>query len=115
MIGMRIIISEKKNPNPMDNKNENKNENNLTTSSSSDSTSGSSSKADEEAAVWRVYSIVCSSLSGSGSGGSRGSSEWIEDKTRFKDYVTQPKPSGYVRVCVLCDRVLAGGGGAMCF
>ena len=102
MIGMRIIISEKKIPTP------NPNQNNLTTSSSSDSSSGSSSKADEEAAVWRVYSIVCSSLSGSGSGG-RGSSEWTEDKTRFKDYVTQPKPSGYVRlsVCVCLSACLS--------
>ena len=56
----------------------------------STSSTSSSDKEDEEAAVWRVYSIVCSSLSS----GSRSSCEWIEDKTRFKDYVTKPKPSG---------------------
>ena len=93
---MRIIISEKgeASSNP------------LTGSHSSDSSSSSSSSSnsagggncagsgndDEEAAVWRVYSIVCSALSSSASAG--GSAEWVEDKSRFKDYVTAPKPSG---------------------
>lgn len=90
---MRIIISEKGevSTNP------------LTGSHSSDSSSSSSSAGgnqstgsgndDEEAAVWRVYSIVCSALSSSASAG--GSAEWVEDKSRFKDYVTAPKPSGW--------------------
>lgn len=91
---MRIIISEKGevSSNP------------LTGSHPSDSSSSSSSNSaggdnsvgsgndDEEAAVWRVYSIVCSALSSSASAG--GSAEWVEDKSRFKDYVTAPKPSG---------------------
>ena len=54
-------------------------------------------KNSEEAAVWRVYSIVCSSLTSgakeTGTGGV-GGSDWVEDKSRFKDYVTAPKPSG---------------------
>lgn len=60
---------------------------------SSSKTGLGSGKDDEEAAVWRVYSIVCSALSSSASAG--GSAEWIEDKSRFKDYITAPKPSGY--------------------
>ena len=60
---------------------------------SSSKTGSGSGKDDEEAAVWRVYSIVCSALSSSASAG--GSAEWIEDKSRFKDYITAPKPSGY--------------------
>ena len=63
------------------------------TSTNTGSTGSGSGKDDEEAAVWRVYSIVCSALSSSASAG--GSAEWIEDKSRFKDYITAPKPSGY--------------------
>ena len=37
----------------------------------------------EEAAVWRVYEIL-TTIPG-----------WREDKRRFKDYVSEPKPSGY--------------------
>ena len=88
---MRIIISEKKNL-PVDGVAADESETASSSSSSSASTASSSTygKDDEEAAVWRVYSIVCSSLNqGSGS-----SCEWMEDKTRFKDYVTAPKPSG---------------------
>ena len=88
---MRIIISEKKNL-PVDGVVADESETASSSSSSSASTASSSTygKDDEEAAVWRVYSIVCSSLNqGSGS-----SCEWMEDKTRFKDYVTAPKPSG---------------------
>ena len=99
--GMRIIISEKKNPIPSTADKDEDSVSNLDkirnaeispSSSSPSSPSSSDGKANEEAAVWRVYSIVCSSLSA----GSRSSSEWMEDKTRFKDYVTKPKPSGYV-------------------
>ena len=103
--GMRIIISEKKNPIPSTADKDEDSVSNLdkirnaeispsssSSSSSPSSPSSSDGKANEEAAVWRVYSIVCSSLSA----GSRSSSEWMEDKTRFKDYVTKPKPSGYV-------------------
>ena len=110
-IGMRIIISEKKPMAPvsfdvhgdinnlntesgrMSGMNEQAGDSNSKTSIPFVSTSSTSSsgKEDEEAAVWRVYSIVCSSLSS----GSRSSCEWIEDKTRFKDYVTKPKPSGW--------------------
>ena len=97
---MRIIISEKKNPIPSTADKDEDSVSNLdkirnaeiSPSSPSTSSSPSDGKANEEAAVWRVYSIVCSSLSA----GSRSSSEWMEDKTRFKDYVTKPKPSGYV-------------------
>jgi hypothetical protein len=86
-VGMRIIISEKKNL-PVDGLAADKSE--PATSPPSSSSSSSYGKDDEEAAVWRVYSIVCGSLNqGSGS-----SCEWVEDKTRFKDYVTAPKLSG---------------------
>ena len=68
--------------------------NNGSNSSGRGEVSNGSVKDDEEAAVWRVYSIVCSALSSSASAG--GSAEWVEDKSRFKDYVTAPKPSGYV-------------------
>jgi hypothetical protein len=82
---MRIIISEKKNL-PVDGLTAD----DPSASSAPSSSSSSYGKDDEEAAVWRVYSIVCSSLNqGSGS-----SCEWMEDKTRFKDYVTAPKLSG---------------------
>ena len=109
--GMRIIISEKKPVAPtsvhvdgditsskIENGNISETERQATDSSGttsipyvSTSSTTSFGKEDEEAAVWRVYSIVCSSLSS----GSRSSCEWVEDKTRFKDYVTKPKPSGW--------------------
>lgn len=37
----------------------------------------------EETAIWRAYELI-TAVSG-----------WTEDKSRFKDYVTHPKPSGY--------------------
>ena len=105
MIGMRIIISEKgevtSSPVTVTHTSYTDNgDNNHDSNSSSDgaeshnsgSTGSGSGKDDEEAAVWRVYSIVCSALSSSASAG--GSAEWIEDKSRFKDYITAPKPSG---------------------
>ena len=89
---MRIIISEK---------------NNLAGGDCADQNQNNVSvppgcKNSEEAAVWRVYSIVCSSLTsgpkgtgvGTGVGVGVGGSDWEEDKSRFKDYVTAPKPSG---------------------
>ena len=108
MTGMRIIISEKGeiSSSPItvthtsytDNSDDNHDSNSSSdggeghNTASTGSTGSGSGKDDEEAAVWRVYSIVCSALSSSASAG--GSAEWIEDKSRFKDYITAPKPSG---------------------
>jgi hypothetical protein len=97
-IGMRIIISEKGevSTNPLTGSHTSDSSSSSGGSSSGSSVGGNKSTGsgndDEEAAVWRVYSIVCSALSSSASAG--GSAEWVEDKSRFKDYVTAPKPSG---------------------
>ena len=100
IIGMRIIISEKGevSTNPLTGSHSSDSSSSSGGSSGSSSSSAGGNKStgsgndDEEAAVWRVYSIVCSALSSSASAG--GSAEWVEDKSRFKDYVTAPKPSG---------------------
>jgi (p)ppGpp synthase/HD superfamily hydrolase len=78
MIGLRIVISERKNLGT------------VTGQNTSESGSNYNNNHDEEAAVWRAYSIVCSALNAN----SGESSEWMNDEIRFKDYVTEPKPSG---------------------
>lgn len=44
-----------------------------------------SSEEGNIAAVWRVYRILSDELVGN----------WKEDRSRFKDYISNPKPSGY--------------------
>jgi Region found in RelA / SpoT proteins len=85
----------------------------ISTDSDSDSEADHYARMNDEneAAVWRVYNIISSALSShlsdfdvssastSTSDGAvtvdAGIGEWEEVKSRFKDYVTQPKPSGY--------------------
>ena len=109
MLGLRIIISEKKNParalvaDPsvaLDDGVDGEDSNVALGAgvgvggrgAASGGASGGIRGSEEEAAVWRACSIVRSSLTVSASGGS---AEWAEDRSRFKDYVTRPKTSGY--------------------
>lgn len=73
MLGMRVIVSDKLN-------------------------STDSRDNDNIAAVWRVYSIISSELTGN----------WREERSRFKDYITTPKPSGYQSLHVSLLHVQTG-------
>jgi len=100
MLGLRIIISEKSNParalvadpSAADDDGGDGGGSNATPGAGSRAGRSSARGSEEEAAVWRAYSIVRSSLTVSASGGS---AEWVEDRSRFKNYVTRPKASGY--------------------